>query len=116
LKYFSKNLHLVISMPVSLPTSDPKGLLEKIRKTIEGKAVKTWEFRKDDRIIHNPEQWEKVAWFTSDIKEGVLAFNIVVPKGTTLTKGQFSILYGHFIEMLISHFWSDAGNISVKLP
>ncbi len=99
-------------MAVVVYTSEPKALLDKIKKAIDKGTIETWIYDKDGDFTHKPEQWKNQAWLRPYISSGVLQFGILGNTGITMTKLIYGVYHGRFIEMLLSHFDDSFSNVT----
>lgn len=91
-------------MAIIVDTANPKGLLSEIKQAIAASKVVTWSCDEDGYFSHTAEQWKYHAWFRAKIEEGRLVFNIVPPQGKIISRVDYGVYHGRFIEMLLSHF------------
>ena len=89
---------------ITLPTSDPTGLLTAIRDKIDAKSIRTWSYDADGDFTHTAEQWNDTAWLSPHVEDDRLEFFILPPRGTTLSTTTYAIFHGRFIEMALRHF------------
>jgi hypothetical protein len=91
-------------MAVIVSAPDPAGLLRAIREAIDAQKVATWSYDSDGDFTHTAEQWKYKAWLRPRQEQGLLIFNILTPKNTTLSTPIYAVYHGRFIEMLLAHF------------
>jgi hypothetical protein len=91
-------------MAVTVFCDDPPGLLRGIRSAIIEGHVTTWSVDQDGDFTHTPEQWKNHAWLRPRFESDRVIFNIVPPRKRPITKGDYAIYHGRFIEMLLAHF------------
>lgn len=101
-------------MAITVNTSNPRALLNAIRKAIDEKKVETWEYDKDGDFTHKPEQWHNAAWLRPVVGNGVLQFGLLGPQNKPMTKLIYGVYHGRFIEMLLTHFDNDFTLASAK--
>ncbi len=94
-------------MAIIVKTSNPSGLLSKIKKAIDDNSIDTWSYDSDGDFTHKPEQWKNKAWLSPKIYSSELRFGILKQKDIKLTRSIYGIYHGRFIEMLLNHFDSD---------
>ena len=100
-------------MAVYARTSNPKGLLDKIKDYNKKRKIESWKYDADGDFTHIPEQWENKAWFRPNIESERLVFGLLGNKNIEMSKSLYAIYHGRFIEMLLTHFDTD---ISVTWP
>ena len=91
-------------MAIKVKTSDPSGLLRKVKKAVDDGKVRSWSYDKDGDFTHDSEQWKNKAWLRSKTYTGELRFGILGPKDTKLSKQVYGLYHGRFIDMLLTHF------------
>ncbi len=91
-------------MAVRIQGADVRTLLEEIGDAIRSGDIDTWKIDKDGDLTHSPDQWRHKAWFRPKIKDDELVFNILAPRGKTLTRFVYGVYHGRLIEMLLNHF------------
>lgn len=102
-------------MSITVLTSNPRGLIEKINKFVSEGKSQTWEIDSDGDFTHSPEQWKNEAWFTvSFINEDSIVFGMLPPIGDVITSEVYAIYHGRFSEMLLSHFDEDFSEIQIS--
>ncbi|MES2007919.1 MAG: hypothetical protein V4468_03400 [Pseudomonadota bacterium] len=91
-------------MAIIVNTTNPTGLLSEIKRAISDSKVITWSC--DDRgdFTHTADQWRYHAWLRPKIEEIRLVFNIIPPKGKVISRADYGVYHGRFIEMLLRHF------------
>lgn len=99
-------------MAIIIRTSDPAGLLKKIKNAIDKNEVETWVYDSDGDFIHTPEQWKNKAWLRPKIYAGELRLGILKQKEVDLSKTVYGVYHGRFIEMVLTHFDDDFTNAS----
>jgi hypothetical protein len=99
-------------MALTVNTSNPRALLNGIRKAIDDKKVETWEYDKDGDFTHKPEQWRNAAWLRPVVGNGVLQFGLLGPQNKGMTKLIYGVYHGRFIEMMLTHFDNDFSSAS----
>ena len=96
-------------MSVTFYTDQPKQLLKAFDDSIKQTAAKgkitTWEKLPDDiHYTHKAADWHREAFFKAVIKDDKLVFNIVKPKGATVSTTAYAYYHGHLIETFLNHF------------
>ena len=91
-------------MAVNVSCNDPGALLRAVKSAINDGTVATWSVDADGDLTHTPEQWRKKAWFRPTVGDERLVFNILAPRGTTMSKALYGVYHGRLIEMLLAHF------------
>jgi hypothetical protein len=97
-------------MALRIATTDPQGLLNKIKKGVDDKKIDTWHYVEANGKIfytHKPSQWDQKAWFVPALEKDQLRFNIVAPKEGKVTRELFGVYHGRFTEMVLVHFEND---------
>jgi hypothetical protein len=94
-------------MAIRIKTSNPKGLLVKIKKAIDDGHIRTWAYDKDGDLTHTPEQYKNKAWLRPSIEEGELVLHILGNKEASPTRAIYAIYHGRFLEELLTHFPGD---------
>ena len=59
-------------MTIIVKTSNPSGLLKKIKKAINDNEVRSWSYDNDGDFTHDSEQWSKKAWLRPKMEAGLL--------------------------------------------
>ncbi|MDE6192726.1 MAG: hypothetical protein K2M83_01910 [Muribaculaceae bacterium] len=102
-------------MSLTVLTSTPQALLEKINKFVREGKSQTWEIDADGDFTYKPEQWKNEAWFTvSLIKEDFIVFGMWPPVGKTISSEVYAVFHGRFLEMLLTHFDEDFTEIQIS--
>ncbi|WP_297837862.1 hypothetical protein [Pseudomonas sp.] len=91
-------------MAIIVNTANPKSLLSEIKQAIADSKIVTWSCDGQGDFSHTAEQWKYHAWFRAKIEESRLVFNTVPPKGKVISRVDYGVYHGRFIEMLLSHF------------
>jgi hypothetical protein len=91
-------------MAVRVFCSQPQELLIEIKAAIGVGTVQTWALDSDGDFTHSPEQWKNKAWFRPEVQTDRIIFKILGRKTKRMTKGEYAVYHGRFIEMLLSHF------------
>lgn len=91
-------------MAIYIETSNPKQLLEDIKKSIRDRKITTWSCDTDGDFTHDVDQWRYKAWFRPRIKEDRLIFGIICRKDRNLSVLEYAIYHGRFVEMILTHF------------
>lgn len=94
-------------MAVTFVTQNPSSLLKSFNDRIDQEEEKgkitTWE-KVGDHFTHKAPQWHKKAYFLPKVADGELVFNIIKPKGKTITVPVYGYYHGHLIETFLNHF------------
>jgi hypothetical protein len=90
-------------MAIIITTSDPRRMLEAIKKAIREKHVETWAYN-DGYFTHSPAQWRGQAFFKPSIIGEGLILNIIRPRDRNVSSEAYAVYHGRFIEMLLAHF------------
>lgn len=101
-------------MAVYISTSQPRKLLEEIKKAINDKKVDTWLYDNDGDFYHVPNQWKFKAWMTPYIENNRLVFGIIGQKEVNMSTMAYAVYHGRFIEMLLNHFDSEFTEVSAS--
>jgi len=89
---------------IIVKTETPRRLLAAIKEAIDNEEIDTWSYDTDGDFTHTADQWNRRAWLRPRVNDGELVFNIVPPLARTITKVDYGIYHGRFIEMLLNHF------------
>jgi hypothetical protein len=100
---------------LSVKTSNPAELLDKIKQGIGTGCIKTWSYDKDGDFSQTCEEWKNRAFLEPIILKGELRFELITFKQHRITKSVSGIYYGRFLEMLASYFESDLVSISIVI-
>ena len=92
-------------MAVRLFTTDPKKLLEEIKRQIKKGEIQTWSVNTKDEFTHTTHdgQWKNKAWMRPKICDDRLLLNIIRPRGGSIPRPVYAVYHGRFIEMAIEH-------------
>ncbi len=90
-------------MAIFFNTSAPADLLRAFRKAIDDGHVVTWSYDSDGDFTHNTDQWRYQAWMRPQTFAGQLAFYILPPIGTHLSRSVYGIYHGRLIESVTTH-------------
>ena len=99
-------------MALVVYTQNPAGLLAAIKKAINDRRVVTWEFDSDGDFTHTPQQWRNRAWMCPTLLQGALRFNILGTRQQPMSKEDYAVYHGRFLEMLMAHFDKDFSTAS----
>jgi hypothetical protein len=99
---------------IAVSTSDPAGLLRRIKSRIDDKDIVTWAYDADGDFTHSADQWNLKAWLRPTIGTNRLSFGILRPGNTELTKLIYGIYHGRFGEMLLVHFDEQISSIELS--
>ena len=91
-------------MAVNVSTPNPSALLARIKAAIRDNSVETWSVDNDGDFTHTPVQWRNHLWLRPLAGNGSLAFNVIKAQGKSVTKEDYAVYHGRFIEMLLAHF------------
>ena len=91
-------------MAVYANTTDPQGLVDKIKDYINKGKIDTWKYDSDGDLTHSATQWNKKAWLRPKIEEDRVVFGLLGNTNDVMTKELYAIYHGRFIEMLLAHF------------
>ncbi len=94
-------------MAIIVKTENPKELLQAIYEAIDKKEIKTWECDRRKWFTHSEGQFSYKAWFKPTVRETSLRFDIVPADKIDLTLIIYAYYHGHFIQMLLSHFYNE---------
>lgn len=93
---------------LTFKTSTPNALLSAIKKAIDKGAVATWSYDSEGDFTHTPSQWKDKAWFRPKAVSGTeLEFRIIRPQGSRVSREDYAVYHGRFIEMMTAHFSAD---------
>ncbi|MHA6889737.1 hypothetical protein [Ralstonia pseudosolanacearum] len=99
-------------MAIIVRTENPKGLLSEIKRAFDDEKIATWSCDEDGDFTHTAAQWKSCAWFRARVEDNRLVFNIIPPRGKVISRVEYGVYHGRFIEMLLSHFDDKFGNAS----
>lgn len=93
-------------MALNIYTTDPSGLLKKIKKAIDDEKVVTWSYDSDGDFTHvtSNNQWKGKAWLRPHVKDGYLHMAILGKKDEKLSSEVYAVYHGRFAEMVLVHF------------
>jgi hypothetical protein len=91
-------------MAVIVKTENAGSLLAAIKKAIDKGDIATWSYDSDGDFTHATDQWRRKAWFRPAVEDERLVFNILPPRGRTITRVVYGVYHGRLIEMLLNHF------------
>jgi hypothetical protein len=94
-------------MAIAAFTSTPAVLLASIKKAIDDKKIDTWAYDSDGDFYHTPDQWRGKAWLRPFVQQGMLSFGLLGQKDIAMTKLNYGVYHGRFLEMLLVHFDTD---------
>jgi hypothetical protein len=101
-------------MALLATTSIPNALWTSFKKANTDNSIRTWEFHSDGvHFTHTSDQWTKKAWFKASVHEGMLTFNIVKPKGQTITTDVYAEYHGLLARVLLAHFDKQFSSILI---
>jgi hypothetical protein len=106
-------------MAINIDTSNPRALLDAIKKKIDEKHIQTWEYDKDGDFTHSAAQWNKRAWLRPSIGLGSLKLTTLPRANSNVSTELYAIFHGRFIEMLLAHFdnlFTNAGATAMPVP
>lgn len=90
-------------MAIYVTTEHPNLLKSLIKEKIENEEIVTWVYDSDGDFTHAAAQWARHAWLRPYIEEDRIVFGVVCPRKNSVSKVDYSIYMGRFIEMLICH-------------
>jgi hypothetical protein len=90
-------------MSLSFNTTDPTSLLAKFKRAIDEGKVRTWTYDSQGDFTHTPDQWKKKAWMRPRLANGQLDFNIVAPRGESVTWEVYGVYHGRLAESVTTH-------------
>ena len=99
-------------MALYIKTTDPHGLLNAIKESIDNQIVQTWSIDEEGDFTH-ASQWKNKAWLKPVVQSDQLAFGLIGRKDEIMTKAVYGIFHGRFSEMLLTHF--DGNITSIEL-
>lgn len=86
-------------------TSKPKELWEKIKQEIADGTIDTWSLSDGKTFLtHKAPQWAKLAWFKPVVGNGMLTFNIIKPRGSSISTDVYAEYHALLLRMLLAHF------------
>ena len=91
-------------MAINFKTDAPASFLSAINKAIDDKKIVTWSYDNDGDFTHTPDQWKGKMWLSPHIYDGTLTMNTIPPSGKTITKEDYAVYHGRFIETVLAHF------------
>lgn len=102
-------------MAVIAITSQPKKLIEAIKKEINDSKIETWSIYKDSYLQHDTksQQWKK-AWINPKTV-GALSIEFIplFSQGYKATIMDYGVIQGRFCEMIIGHFSNMIDNVII---
>lgn len=98
-------------MAIFVNTTQPRKLLEDIKKEINDKKIDTWLYDNDGDFYHVPNQWKFKAWLRPTIEANRLVFGIVGQENVNLSTIAYAVYHGRFIEMLLNHFDNEFNEV-----
>jgi hypothetical protein len=99
---------------IKILTTNPKALLQAIKKSISDGHVETWQVDKDGDFTHSPIQWRNKAWLRPSLDVSILVMYIIRPQDRNISKEVYAIYHGRFIEMITAHFDSSFSSASAS--
>jgi hypothetical protein len=99
-------------MALKIKTPQPQDLLNKLKKAIDDKHIKTWRYFNQNGVDYfthttSDKQWEDKAFFKptigKDSQKDQLIFYIVKPATSNINKETYAIYHGRFVEPFLSH-------------
>lgn len=91
-------------MAIFVNTTQPRKLLEDIKKEINDKKIDTWLYDNEGDFYHAPNQWKFKAWLRPTVEANRLVFGIIGQENVNLSIIAYAVYHGRFIEMLLNHF------------
>ena len=92
---------------LTIKTSDPLGLLQKIKMAIQNGCVLGWQVDSDGDFTQTQEELKNRAFLEPIILVGELRFELITFKQHRITKSISGVFQARFLEMLSTHFESD---------
>lgn len=93
---------------LTFKTKTPNALLNAIKKAIKEGTVATWSCDSQGDFTHTPSQWRNKAWLRPEAVSGTeLNFHIIRLQGSSVTREDYAVYHGRFIEMMTAHFNND---------
>lgn len=85
-------------------TKKTLALLRHLREAIEGDEIDTWAEDAEGDFTHDAPQWRNKAWFHAvRYNADRVEFRIVCTRNRPLSRVEYALYHGRFIEMLINH-------------
>ena len=89
---------------LTIKTSDPTGLLQKIKMAIEKGCVREWQVDSDGDFTQTHEEFKNRAFLEPIILVGELRFELITFKQHRITKSISGLFQARFLEMLSTQF------------
>lgn len=100
-------------MAIFVETENPNGLISKIKKAIDNKAIVTWTYDKDGDFTHNVDQWRNCGWIHAIVEVNRIVFSVLCRRDRNMSVSEYAVYHGRFVEMLLTHF--DKECLSIKV-
>lgn len=92
-------------MAIYVKTSNPKQLLDDIKKKIKDGDIKTWSCDLDGDFTYEETQWRCHAWMRPfPMQSEHLIFGMLCRKDKNVSVMDYAVFHGRFVEMLLTHF------------
>lgn len=93
-------------MSVKVFTKTPRKLLRLIKDAIDEKNIDTWAYDSEGDFYHTPVQWQIKGWMHPGkiVPNECITFGLIGPATKPMTKMEYAVLHGRFVEMLLAHF------------
>lgn len=89
---------------ITVETRRPYTLVRKIRELIDERTIEKWSYDDDGDFTLNLTQWRNKAWFHAiRYKARKVEFVIISPAMKSISRTEYAVYHGKFIEMLIKH-------------
>jgi hypothetical protein len=103
-------------MAIVVFTDTPQKLLDDLRRAIENATIETWERTPVGNLTLTAMRgrWKNKAWLRPSIEKNKVRFNIIRPKGGSVSKEVYAVYHGRFSQMLLMHFDSSISRIQLS--
>lgn len=98
-------------MAITVLTSAPQELLEKIRSDVSLHQNSEWQADSDGDFTLADPKWRDKAWFRAYVKDRKLVFGIIPSSNPGMTSNLFASYHGQLLSMLLAnydHMFSEA--------
>lgn len=101
---------------ITVTTSYPQNLVEKINAFIRVKRTTEWELDEENDYVLNLPDLKYKAWMTvnEDYSDGKLRIGIIESTKYRLTKRIYSMYHCRFAEFVLEYFDNDISNIEIS--
>ena len=89
-------------MAIIVKTKMAQSLVSQLMGEIDNGLLDTWSYDEDGDFTHTG-QWEEKGWFRPVIHEEDVTFIIMGRRGIPMSKMEYSIYHGRFVEALLNH-------------